>query len=200
MKKIIATALIVSFASGLFGCATGRETGALSGGAIGAGVGASVSKRNPWLGALIGGAVGAVAGAAIGNYIDEQNKNRQESMRAINYRPSQGNIVKIDEVTNDPTVVKPGEDVGVMTTYYVMSPSPEAQVKIVETRVVQYNGKSVMDPLVRSIVRKQGEYTSTLKLSIPNDEPAGEYAVITTIDNGTRRDQKVSRFYVQRTR
>jgi outer membrane lipoprotein SlyB len=48
------------------------------------------------LGALIGGALGAVAGAAIGNYIDQQNKNRQESMKAINYRPEVAGFVWTD--------------------------------------------------------------------------------------------------------
>jgi hypothetical protein len=170
----------------------------LAGGAVGAGVGAAVSKRNPLLGALIGGALGAVAGAAIGNYIDEQKKDRRESMRAINYKPSQGNIVRISGTTNEPVRVKPGEVVGMKTTYYVMSPSPQAQVRIIESRVIRYNGEPVMDPLVRKVDRTQGEHTSTMKLPLPNDAQPGEYRVITTIDNGTRKDQSISDFYVQR--
>jgi uncharacterized protein YcfJ len=198
MKRHISVVVVIAFTLSLMSCATGKGTGALAGGTVGAGVGAAVSKHNPWLGALIGGALGAIAGAAIGNYIDEQNKNRQESMRAINYRPSQGNLVRISGATNEPVRVKPGEVVGLRTTYYVMSPSPEAQVKIVESRVVQYHGEPVMDPLVRNVDRNQGEHTSTLKLPIPNDSPSGEYTVITTIDNGARRDQSMSKFYVQR--
>lgn len=198
MKSIISIVLISCFMFGLFGCATGKETGALAGSAVGAGVGAAVSKHNPWLGALIGGALGAIAGAVIGNYIDEQNKNRQESAKTINYRPSQGDLVRIDKATNDPLRVKPGEVIGLKTTYYVLSPSPEAQVSVVESRVINYNGEPVMEPLVRNVSKNQGEHTSTVKIPIPNDSPAGEYTVITTIDNGTRKDQSISKFYVQK--
>jgi hypothetical protein len=197
MRRAIAILLVLFFVLSLFGCATGRNTGALAGGAIGAGVGAAVSKHNPWLGALIGGALGAVAGAAIGNYIDEQKKSRQESTRAINYRPSQGNIVRIEETSNTPVRVRPGETVGLKTSYYVLSPSPQAQVKIVESRVINYNGEPIVDPLVREVVKDQGEHSSTVKMKIPYDAPTGQYTVITTIDNGSRKDQRVSKFYVQ---
>jgi len=199
MKRIVSAGIIVCFSISLFGCATGKGTGAIAGGAVGAGVGAAVSKHNPWLGALIGGALGAVAGAAIGNYIDEQKKNRQESIRAINYRPSQGNFVRISGTTNEPVRAKPGEVVGLRTTYYVMNPSPQAQVRIVESRIIQYNGEPVMEPLLRKVDRVQGEHTSTMKLPLPIEAQAGEYKVITTIDNGTRRDQSISEFYIEKT-
>jgi uncharacterized membrane protein len=189
--------LIVCFTFSLFGCATGRGTGAIAGGAIGAGVGAAVSKKNPLLGALIGGALGAIAGTAIGYYIDEQNKTRAESIKETNYRPSQGNMVRIQEVTNNPVTVKPGEVVGLKTSYYVLSPS-SAQVKIIESRVIKYNEEQVMDPLVREVKKDQGLTSSTVKVPIPNDAADGEYTVITTIDNGSNKDQSTSQFYVQK--
>jgi hypothetical protein len=197
MKGLIASLLIVYFTLSLFGCETGRGTGALAGGAIGAGVGAAVSKHNRLAGALIGGALGAIAGAAVGNYIDEQKKNRQESVRDINYRPSQGNIVQIEQSNIDPVEVKPGDTVGLKTSYYVISPSP-GQVKIIESRVIKYNGEPVMEPLVREVRKEQGLTSSTVKLPIPNDASEGEYTVITTIDNGAKREQAESKFYVQK--
>jgi hypothetical protein len=135
--------------------------------------------------------------AAIGTYIDQQKKNRQESMRAINYKPSQGNIVRIRGTTNEPVRVKPGEVVELRTTYYVMSPSPQAQVRIIESRVIQYNNEPVMDPLVRNVDRTQGEHTSIMKLPLPSEAQTGQYKVITTIDNGIRRDQSILEFYVE---
>jgi hypothetical protein len=88
--------------------------------------------------------------------------------------------------------------VGLKTSYYVMSPNPGTQVKIVESRVIQYNGQSVCDALVREVPRAQGEHSSTVKFPVPNEAYPGEYTVITTIDNGERRDRSVSKFYVQR--
>lgn len=197
MRRLTALLLIMCFAFGLFGCATGRGTGAVAGGAIGAGVGAAVSKHNRLAGALIGGVLGAIAGTAIGNYIDEQKKNRQESARDINYRPSQGNIVQIEQSNINPVQVKPGDTVGLKTSYYVISPSP-GQVKIVESRVIKYNGEPVMEPLVREVRKEQGLTSSTIKVPIPGEASEGEYTVITTIDNGAKRDQAESKFYVQK--
>lgn len=198
MRRVIVFVVVVCFLCSFFGCATGGGTGALAGGALGAGVGAAVSKHNPLLGALIGGAVGAIAGTAIGNYIDRQKKNREQSARALNYRPSQGNLVHIEDTTTNPVTVRPGEVVGLSTSYYVMSPDPGIQVKIVESRVIQYNGQSVCAPLVREVQKNQGEHSSTAKFPVANEADSGEYTVITTIDNGGLRDQSVTKFYVQR--
>ena len=79
-----------------------------------------------------------------------------------------------------------------------MSPNPRAQVKIIESRVIQYNGQPVCEAFVREVPRDQGEHSSTVKFPVPNEAYPGEYTVITTIDNGERRDQRVSKFYVQR--
>lgn len=198
MKRFITVIVIACFALGLFGCATGRGTGVLAGGAIGAGVGAAVSRKNPLLGALIGATLGAIAGAAIGNYVDEQKENRQESIRDLDYKPSQGNMVRIEDATTNPVKVKPGEVVGLNTTYYVLNPSSGAQVKIVETRVIRYNGKPVIEPMVREVRKEQGLTSSTARLPIPKDAAEGEYTVVTTIDNGSWQDKSVSKFYVQK--
>jgi hypothetical protein len=198
MKRLMSFILIVCFSISLFGCATGRGTGAIAGGAIGAGVGAAVSKKNPLLGALAGGIIGAIAGTAIGNYIDEQKKSRAESIRETNYKPSQGNMVRIQEVTSDPVRVKPGEIIGLKTSYYVLSPSFSGQVKIVESRVIKYNEQPVMEPLVREVRKDQGLTSSTVKVPIPDDASEGEYSVITIIDNGSNKDQSISKFYVQK--
>lgn len=133
----------------------------------------------------------------LGNYADEQKKSRQESLREIDYRSSQGNLVRIEETTNEPLRITPGEMVKLRTSYYVMSPAPEAEIKIVETRIIQYNAQNVVDPLVREVRKRQGLAISTAKLSIPKDAIKGEYIVITTIDNGTMQDKRVSTFYIQ---
>lgn len=197
MRKAIAVLLILFLMTSLFGCATSQGTGAVAGGAVGAGVGAAVSKHNPLLGALLGGALGALTGAMIGKYIDEQKKDRQQSIREISYRSGQGKIVRIDNANVAPGTVKAGETIGLSTSYYVISPDPGGTVSICETRIIKYNEQQIMEPIVRYVVRRQGETTSTAKIPIPRDAQSGNYEVITIIDNGTNRDQSVSQFYVQ---
>lgn len=196
MRRFIASLLIICFTLSGLGCATSKQTGALTGAAVGAGAGAVIFK-DPRAGAIIGGIVGAIAGAVIGDYIDEQKKNRRESVREIKYKPSQGNIVRIEDTTIEPVRVKPGETVGLKTSYYVLSPAPVGQVKIVESRVVTYNDKPVTEPFIREVRKEQGLTSSTMKLPLPNDAAEGEYTVITTIDCGQKRDQSISKFYVQ---
>jgi hypothetical protein len=105
--------------------------------------------------------------------------------------------VQIEQSNSDPVEVKPGDTVGLKTSYYVISPSA-GQVKIVESRVIKYNDKPIMEPLVREVRKEQGLTSSTVKLPIPQEASEGEYTVITTIDNGSKREQAESRFYVQK--
>lgn len=197
MKRLIAYVLIVCFSISLYGCATGTGTGALAGGAVGAGVGAAVSRHNPWVGALIGGAIGAAAGAVIGHYIDEQKKNRQQSIKDTNYRASQGQVVRIEDAETIPVTVKPGETIGLKASYYALSPDQRAQVRIRETRIIRYNGQPIMDPIVRDVIKDQGLTSSTAKMTIPRDAQPGNYEVITIIDNGYTKDTRTDNFYVQ---
>lgn len=198
IQKRLAILLVCTLFLGLMGCATARDSGAVAGTAIGAGVGAAVSKHNPWLGAMIGGTLGFIAGSAIGNYIDVQEKSRQESIRDLKYKPSQGHVARIESAGATPVTVKPGETIGLKVDYYVISPDPRAQVRIKETRIIKYNNKPIMEPLKRVLVKNQGMASSTAKIPIPRDAQPGKYEVITIIDNGSSRDQNKSNFYVQK--
>jgi hypothetical protein len=105
-------------------------------------------------------------------------------------------VVRINDAGTAPPQVKRGETIGLMTSYYVVAPNPASTVRITETRVVQYNGQQIMQPIVRTVDKQQGMTSSTAKLPIPPDAQLGEYKVITVIDNGAYRDTKTSSFYV----
>jgi len=195
MKRFGIILALGCFLLGLFGCATNTGTGA----SIGAGVGAIAGQLigGNTKSTLIGAGVGALIGGLVGNYMDQQNKTRQQSVTDIGYNPSQGNLVRVDAVNSEPVQVKPGDMVGLKTTYYVISPNPNSTVNVKETRVIRYNGQPVSNPIERVSAKEQGNRSSTYQFRIPPDAKPGEYEVISTIDNGVTRDSGTSKFYVQ---
>src|ERR1700742_4845706 len=91
MWKVLAP--IVCAALLLAGCQTrhpytGEEKpshtmrGAVIGGLAGAGIGALTNRHQAGRNALIGAGIGALAGAAIGNYMDDEEKELRQRLRA----------------------------------------------------------------------------------------------------------------------
>lgn len=203
MRRFIAILVIIYLCAGSFGCVTTTDKGAVTGAGTGAILGAVVGAiAGDGKGAAIGAAAGMVAGAILGsvvaNYIDKQETSRSESIRETGYTPAQGNIVEIKDAEVKPANVKPGDDIGLKVRYHVLSPDSTTKVDIRETRQIYYNGQSIFSPLVREVVKDQGQASSTAMLTLQEDMQDGEYKVVTTIDNGRVRVTKKSKFYVHR--
>ena len=105
-------------------------------------------------------------------------------------------MIKIENTEILPISVKPGESIEIKTTYYLYGPEQRKKINVKETRIIQYNGKAVMNPLVREVIREQGLFSSIAKLPIPEDAAPGEYEVITTIDSGQKSDTRTNKFVV----
>ena len=124
----------------------GAATGALAGAVIGILSGGHGAQR-----ALIGGTAGAVVGGGLAfalawghcmSLYSDLNSfpiaGAQETAQQISYDPSQGNVTKIQEFSVNPTGVAPGREVQLNGSYYVMAPEGTKEVKIRETRMVEY--------------------------------------------------------------
>ena len=79
MRSMVIGAVLLSFVTGSFGCASKTGTGALVGGVGGAVVGGALGAHsgNAGKGALIGAAVGGVGGALVGNGMDQADRDRE---------------------------------------------------------------------------------------------------------------------------
>jgi uncharacterized protein YcfJ len=88
--KIIAMSVMGALMLGAVGCSgsqpiTTREEGTLGGGVLGAGTGAIIGAAvgHPGAGALIGGGMGALGGLAVGNAMQNQEVQQQQTENQI---------------------------------------------------------------------------------------------------------------------
>lgn len=186
---LLVTAFGCSTVSENRGAATGAGVGAATGAAAGAIFGRSTGA------AVIGGLLGALAGGAIGHYGYDQKQNRQETAKTLNYQPSSGNMIKVENVDVSPANVAPGAEVNLGMNYAVLTPSGTAETPITETREITHNGKIVGNPEVR-VTRPDGTYTSTLPLQLPANAEKGEYKVRMTVKGPAGSDSRETAFRV----
>ncbi len=98
-----------------------------------------------------GAVVGAIAGGALAHsyawgkclaYYADTNSfpvaNAQQTAAATGYTASRGNEVRIQTYSLAPAEIRAGESFKFNANYYVMSPDPQQQIKVTETRTVHY--------------------------------------------------------------
>ncbi|MBZ0158098.1 MAG: hypothetical protein K8I29_18015 [Alphaproteobacteria bacterium] len=201
--RVFTFLLLFIVATGLLGCAgipeerkgaaTGAGVGAATGAAAGALLGSKGAKTET---AIIGGLVGALVGGAIGHYTYDQRRTRQETARKYNYQPTLGTQVRIEDASAVPGSVRPGDTVSLKATYAVLTPSPDTTVTVTETREIRRGGELIGRPEA-SVTRAGGTYTSSVPLILPSTAQSGTYTVITTVQSGTMRDARETRFTVR---
>ncbi len=200
--KIISIVTILSFMVVLFGCASipeehkGAATGAAVGGATGVLAGAVLGKSGAKTGtAIIGGLAGALVGGLIGHYAYDQKKTKEETAQKYAYQSSMGTVLRIEDVTAMPSVVKPGEKVDLNATYAVLA-ATDTDINITETREIRIGGELVGKPEV-NVTRRGGTYSSTVPLFLPSDAKPGTYTVMTTIQSENAKDSRETSFTVK---
>ncbi len=204
VKQVSLSIVLFFFLSIIGGCASTVEQnpGAVSGGAIGAVSGAvlgaiignQVDRKEE--GAILGAIFGGLAGATIGHYAYDVRRDRKQTVQRYSYNPATGNVVRIEDATVTPSTVRPGERVDLKTTYAILTPDPNANVGVIEIREIRNDGVLVGKPEVK-VIRRNGTYTSTVPLFLPEDAKAGRYIVTTTIDAGVAKDTRETTFIVR---
>ncbi len=191
--------------------AAGAVTGALAGALIGALTGGHSAQR-----AVIGGAAGAVVGGGLAFalawghcmslYSDLKSfpvAGAQETAQQISYEPSQGNVTKIQEFSVNPDGVAPGREVQLNGSYYVMAPEGTKEVKIQETRMVEYFDPS--EKKWKELGAVNQEVTSALgtrkaegRFEMPGDVPEGLYRITFKVSAQGKTDQTTRDLKVQK--
>ncbi len=164
----------------------GALGGAVAGAAIAARTGRSILG-----GALIGAAAGGLAGFLIGKNQDKIYAGRDEAVRQANYDPSQGYVMRVEQLSFEPANAKPGEKATLSIRYLVIGPDPHEQITVNCFRGIKYQDNYVMGDGPSSFVvpRGGGIVTTTSTITIPKDAPAGTYAVEATFDDPGGRFQ-----------
>ncbi|MBM4145757.1 MAG: hypothetical protein FJ240_05700 [Nitrospira sp.] len=202
-RKIISIIVILTFLSGVFGCAsipqehkgaaTGAGIGAATGVVAGALLGASGAKTEM---AILGGLIGALAGGLIGHYGYDKKKSKEETAQKYKYNPSKGMMVKIEDASVHPVSAKPGDKIELRITYAVLGAPAGAELQITETREIRFKDELYGKPEV-TIFREDGTYSSNIPITLPSDAKRGTYKVIMTVKAPNARDSKETTFSVR---
>jgi hypothetical protein len=182
----IACFVLLAFACVTFtGCASDSSTGkgAVGGAFLGAIAGALLNPSDPLKGALVGAAAGAIIGAVAGwvwDYNSKQTKDYAQTQQEVAYSPSQGEQVAVTRYSLKPTQVEPGNPITLNTTYYIMTPESNTDLKINEVRFVKrYNVASKsFEELGRentAVTVKPGTRDGSGKITLPKDTEPGTY-------------------------
>jgi hypothetical protein len=196
MALVVVLALAMTL--GLSGCETVRENpktaiGAGAGAAGGAVVGGLIGRGTT--GVVVGGLLGALAGGAIGQYLDRQDRSRDQAIQDTGYTQAQGNVVRVDQVQATPASVPPGGTVNLLTTYTVLTPAADRVVAVRETREIRHNGALVANPTTQ-FTRGNGTFTSALPVALPANALKGNYEVTITVEAEDRASRGTTAFAV----
>ena len=167
---------------------------------MGAGLGAAAGALIGYLadgkkGAMIGGLAGGATGGLIGNYVQRKDRDRTQAVSAVGYRPSHGNILRIEDAHAMPTSVKPGQVVNLDASYTILTPN-NAQSRIQETREVRLNGRLFASPSIE-LNREDGTYSSRVPFTVPLNYQRGSYEVRTIVAMGPKVLNAKSSFVVE---
>ena len=202
-RKFISIIAILTFLTGVFGCASlpeehkGAATGAGVGAATGAVAGALLgSKGSKTEMAILGGLAGALAGGLIGHYAYDQKRTKDETAKNYNYDPSQGKLIRIEDVSVVPATVSPGDTIELKMTYALLGIGSGKEADITEIREIRYEGEIYGKPQI-NVSRADGTYSTSIPLTLPSDAKKGKYNVITTVQSSYVSDSKELSFQIR---
>jgi len=202
-RKFISIIAILTFLTGVFGCASlpeehkGAATGAGVGAATGAVAGALLgSKGSKTEMAILGGLAGALAGGLIGHYAYDQKRTKDETAKKYNYNPSQGKLIRIEDVSVVPATVSPGDTIELKMTYALLGIGSGKEADITEIREIRYEGEIYGKPQI-NVSRADGTYSTSIPLTLPSDAKKGKYNVITTVQSSYVSDSKELSFQIR---
>lgn len=170
------------------------------GGLVGAAVGAAVDKNNRGRGAAIGAAIGVAAGMgtcfAIAYYQNNEVADYQKTSQQVSYEPSGGDKVEISEFSVSPTAVRPGDKINFNAQYYVMTPNPDTEIVVTETRTIKAYDQSSgtyneLGSSTNQITMKPGTRRGDGVVNINSLTPQGDYMMALAIEyNGNKAEME----------
>jgi outer membrane lipoprotein SlyB len=165
--------------SAVKGALLGALAGALLAGARG---------QNVVRGAAAGAVVGGVAGYLIGRHKDTVYYSRDQAVQMAGYQPSDGYVMKIQDVRFDPETIKPGQKATLHIRYLVIGPDPHETININCYRGIKYQGSYMTgEQATLKVPNGGGVVDSTAEFTLPAEAPAGTYAAEAMMEEGQGR-------------
>lgn len=188
-KKGVAVTAALIFLVTFIGCESmsDKDTRTVAGAGVGAATGTAaglIFGQGAAI-AVAGGLIGALAGGLVGRYAFGSDKDHAQTASDYQYQETMGSMVEIEHVSVSPSKARPGEQVDMKVKYAVLTPNPDSQIEITESREIRLNGELVGRPTV-NVQRTGGTYTSDVPITLPADAKKGSYTVKTTIRVGDK--------------
>jgi outer membrane lipoprotein SlyB len=153
---------------------------AVAGAIMGAVVGGLLARargQNVVQGAAAGAVVGGVSGYLVGRHRDKVFYSRDQAVQMAGYQPSDGYVMRIQDVRFDPETIKPGQSATLHIRYLVIGPDPHETIKINCYRGIKYQGSYMTgEQATLKVPNGGGVIESTAEFTLPADAPAGTYA------------------------
>lgn len=191
-RRCIATQTLAGAAVGALGgfLLSGGEA---KGAAIGAGAGGALAFAVAWGNCL----------AIYSDLTSYPAATARETARRTGYKPSQGDVVKIERFTLNPTGVAPEGKVNMAGSYYVLTPDGEKEVKVVETRVLSFLDPEtkewkVLGDVDQEVTAANGTRRAEGNFDIPADAPEGQYRVTLKVTANGKSDQVIKDLTVKK--
>ncbi len=198
MKRItsIIAVLGLAFVIVVSGCQT-VPRGAALGGALGAGTGAIIGNQSGHAGegALIGGVVGAAAGAIASDIRARRTKTPEETAKAYDYQPTQGEMLKLENVSVLPSQIRRGDMVEASIQYALLG-TPAGGTAVRESRSLLQGGQVVAEIGTKSFTREDGTWVSVAQFKALDNLELGEVTVQQVIETGSSRIMGTGKFTV----
>jgi len=189
----LALAVVVILA---MGCQT-VPRGAALGGALGAGTGAIIGAQSGHAGegAAIGAVVGAATGAIASDIRARRTKSAQETAKAYDYEPAQGEVLKLESVSVLPSQVKRGDMIEASIQYALLGTGQDG-VAVRESRTLMQGGQVVAEIGTKSFSRQDGTWVSVAQFKTLDNLELGEVSVQQVIETNQSRISGTAKFTV----
>jgi hypothetical protein len=120
----------------------------------------------------------------VGPSTETSSATRDEAVKHHPYAAAQGQRLEVESASNTPTSVAPGGVLESLVTYTVIAPGAMETILLTATRTVIVDGEAIPLGKPRQWKSPQGTRTTSVKLTIPENMPKGDYKLITTISDG----------------
>jgi hypothetical protein len=152
--------------------------GAISGAVLGA-LTARLRGGSLGKGAAIGAAAGGVTGFLVGRSRDALAANREQAIQRAAYDPSQGYVLRLEEVKAEPSSVAPGGTATLSVRYLVIGPNPDEKITVHCFRGLKYQDDYMTGdgPAAFVVSNGGGIVVSSSPITLPKNAPPGSYVV-----------------------
>jgi len=147
-------------------------------------------------GAAVGSPGGGLVGGVVGKAMDMQREDLAYTASLYKYDPTQGTVVHIQDAAVEPPIVGQGGQVNLVTHYALLTPTPDAEVTVVERWHITRDGAVLGSP-VRTVQRQGGAWVSTLPVLLPTTVASGDYRVTLTVEAVEQQDSESTNFTVR---